>query len=34
MEKVAESKRHIIRMTNPLDVGDIYDMSTYPRIMR
>ncbi len=33
MEKIAENKRHIIRMTNPLDVGDIYDMSTYPRIV-
>jgi acetyltransferase len=33
MEKIGESKRHIIRMTNPLDVGDIYDMGIYPRIV-
>jgi len=33
MEKIGESKRHVIRMTNPLDVGDIYDMGVYPRIV-
>jgi acetyltransferase len=33
MEKIGESKRHIIRMTNPLDIGDIYDMGVYPRIV-
>jgi acetyltransferase len=33
LEKVAQNKRQIIRMTNPLDVGDIYDTSTYPAIL-
>ena len=33
MRRIDENKRHIIRMTNPLDVGDIYDMSTYPGIV-
>jgi acetyltransferase len=33
VDKIGENKRHVIRMTNPLDVGDIYDMSTYPGIV-
>ena len=33
MDKISENKAHIIRMTNPLDVGDIYDMDTYPGIV-
>ena len=33
LDKIGENKAHIIRMTNPLDVGDIYDMSTYPGIV-
>ncbi len=32
-DKIREHKRDIIGLTNPLDVGDIYDMSTYPEIM-
>jgi acetyltransferase len=33
VDKIGENKRHLIRLTNPLDVGDIYDMSTYPGIV-
>jgi acetate---CoA ligase (ADP-forming) len=33
LEKISENKKQIIRMTNPLDVGDIYDTSTYPAIL-
>ncbi|MGD0230408.1 MAG: acetate--CoA ligase family protein [Syntrophorhabdales bacterium] len=33
MDKIGENKAHVIKMTNPLDVGDIYDMSTYPGIV-
>jgi acetyltransferase len=32
-DKIGENKAHIIRLTNPLDIGDIYDMSTYPGIV-
>jgi acetyltransferase len=32
-EKIGENKTHIIGLTNPLDVGDIYDMTTYPGIV-
>ncbi len=33
VNKIGENKKHVIRMTNPLDVGDIYDMTTYPGIV-
>jgi acetyltransferase len=32
-DKIGEIKAHLIRTTNPLDIGDIYDMSTYPGIV-
>ncbi len=31
--KIGENKTQIIGMTNPFDIGDIYDMSTYPGIV-
>ena len=33
VDKISENKAHVIGMTNPLDIGDIYDMSTYPGIV-
>jgi acetyltransferase len=33
VDKIGENKTHVIRLTNPLDVGDIYDMGTYPGIV-
>ena len=33
MDKIGKNKAHVIRLTNPLDIGDIYDMSTYPGIV-
>jgi len=33
LETIGALKAHIIRMTNPLDVGDIYDVGAYPGII-
>lgn len=33
LESIGKNKKQIIRMTNPLDVGDIYDTTTYPAIL-